>query len=170
MSLLLQLAFLTVQLQPLLQHSQLIIVLRLLSIVRFQLFQPRRHTRLIHLLQLGKRALFPALFLFQFRQTGGHGFQLGGQRVDLCLFLRIIARDDQRLGDQVTRPAFVFFLALLVRFDDALMSPLSSRRRRSGSNRPASSLPSNPSDAGKCRSASIERLIGVMLEQVFCQG
>ena len=62
------------------------------------------------------------MFFFQLDEFGGRGFQISGELVDRGLFLGVITGNDQRLGDQVAGPAFVLFLAFLVRFDDRLVS------------------------------------------------
>ena len=46
--------------------------------------------------------------------------QLGDELINRCLLLGVVAGDNEGLGDQITSPALVFLLALLVGFDDAI--------------------------------------------------
>ena len=136
-----------VQLQPVVQHGGF--VLRVLVVL--DLLQPGGDVGLVHLVEVGEGAFLAAVFFLQFGEAGGDAFQFGGELVDRRLLLGEVAGDDEGLGDQVAGPALVLLLALLVLLDDAGRSRPSSRRRRSGSSRPASSRPSSPSGADRRR-------------------
>ena len=136
----------------------------------FDLFQPRRHIRLFHLLQLGRTRLLrrPASSSSSARRAVD-AFQLGGQRIDLCLLLCEIAGDDERLGDQVTGPALILLTALLVRFDDAVglgFPAVGGDQVAVVLHRPGPVIHQMLVNVV----AVDQRLAGVVLEQVFGQG
>lgn len=74
----------------------------------------------VDFIEIGEDAILPTVFLFQFGQFGGGGFEVGFQRGQGFLVLGKKAGHDEGPGDEVAGPAFVAFLAFFVFDQDAL--------------------------------------------------
>ena len=88
-------------------------------LVPLDLFQASRDIGLVHLVQLGKRSLLAAMFLFHLGQLGTHPFKLSLQIAKSRLLRGKVAINDELLGNQIAAPPPVFLLPLLVLLDDA---------------------------------------------------
>src|SRR5580700_6088092 len=74
----------------------------------------------VDLIELREDTVLTTVFLLQLGESGGDGFQFGGELVYRRLFLRVVAGNNEGLRDEVAGPAPVLLLALLVGLDDAI--------------------------------------------------
>jgi hypothetical protein len=90
LNLLLDIGLVGVEPQPIVQHRGF--VLRFL--VALDLLQPCRDVSLVDLVEFGERSFLAAMFLLQFGEFSGDPVQLCGELVNRCLFLGVVAGDN----------------------------------------------------------------------------